>query len=433
MSHRLVELDGHTVTITDPDRRLGGDAGPTKLDIAAYYMKVAPRILPFLRGRPTSTVLWPDESTQEFRFARTAPPGCPGRFATYRLGSFCRPGPERYLTIPDGDMLEALVGYGGLSFHPWSSTAAAAFQPTQMVFNLDPELIAFREVRIAALLLREQLAAYGFTAWVKTSGGRGLHVMVPLSGSSSYADTRVAADRIARRVIRREPKLFSRDPRRAKRRGRILIDTSRNERGATLIAPYAVATSGVVSALLEWHELERPTYPEDFEMGRVVARERADLANQAAFFAAGQSLEPLLRRRRQSASSPIDGRACAQPRSEWLVGMSTAITEEPRRLRAQSRRIRAEAEVTRIETANELYRAEKVRDETKRCYDHHVPAKVPWLPSVVPPGAHAERCPKCGRMALIPWTLRRDNQTKVLLRTWACTECQQLEERPEPE
>jgi hypothetical protein len=62
-----------------------------------------------------------------------------------------------------------------------------------------------------------------------------------------------------------------------------------------------------------------------------------------------------------------------------------------------------------------------------------MPARVPWLPSAVPPGAHAERCGKCGRMALIPWTLRRDNHTKALLRTWVCTECQQLEERPEPE
>jgi bifunctional non-homologous end joining protein LigD len=327
MSHRLVALDGRTVTLTDPERRLPGDSGPTRLDIAAYYMKVAPRIVPFLRGRPTSTVFWPDESTQEFRFARTASPGCPGRFATYRLASFGRSQLERYLTVPDGGALEALVDHGCLSFHPWSSTAAAPLQPTQMVFNLDPELIAFREVRVAALMLRDLLGACGLSAWVKTSGGRGLHVLVPLSGTVSYADTRVAADTIARRVIRREPTLFSRDPRRAKRRGRILIDTSRNERGATLIAPYAVATSGLVSALLEWHELERPIYPEDLDMARVVAREHADLSNQAGFFAAEQSLERVLRRRR-SRSSPLDGRACAQPRAQWLVGDTPAVVAD---------------------------------------------------------------------------------------------------------
>src|SRR5215510_2700609 len=157
MSHRLVELDGRTVALTDPDRRLSDIAGPTKLDIVTYYRKVAPRIVPFLRGRPASTVFWPDESTQEFPFARTAPPGCPGRFATYRLASFGRAHLERYLTVPDAGTLEALVDHGCLSFHPWNSTAAAPFQPTQMVFNLDPELIAFREVRVAALLLRDLL------------------------------------------------------------------------------------------------------------------------------------------------------------------------------------------------------------------------------------------------------------------------------------
>ena len=62
-----------------------------------------------------------------------------------------------------------------------------------------------------------------------------------------------------------------------------------------------------------------------------------------------------------------------------------------------------------------------------------MPAKVPWLPSVIPPGARPERCANCGRMALIPWTLRRDNDTKVVFRTWVCTECQTLVERPEPE
>jgi len=73
------------------------------------------------------------------------------------------------------------------------------------------------------------------------------------------------------------------------------------------------------------------------------------------------------------------------------------------------------------------------RSITARCYDRRMPAKVPWLPSVLPPGARPERCPRCGRMALIPWTLRRDNATKAILRTWVCTECQTLVERPEPE
>ena len=265
-----------------------------------YYINVAARMLPFLAARPMSTVLIPDESTKEFRFARTAPPGCPERFPTYRLSSLDRPRLERYFAVSDTSTLVALIDYGCLSFHPWSSTGVAPLRPTQMVFNLDPEAIAFREVRNAALFLRELLGACGLSAWVKTSGGHGLHVLVPVTGGVSFDDTWVMADTVVRRAIVREPKLFSRDPRRMRRRGRIYIDISRNASGRVLIAPYAVATTGLVSALLEWDELLRPTYPDDFDTERVLAREHTDLENQAALLAAEQTLEgrvPSKRRR----------------------------------------------------------------------------------------------------------------------------------------
>lgn len=318
LAHRLLEVGGHTFVLADPDRRLFGDQGPTKAELLAYYIKVAPRIVPFLQGRPISAVLLPDQSTREFRFARMTPPGWPSRFPTYHLVGIGGRRMERYLTIPDNGTLAALVDDGCLSFHPWNSTALAPLQPTQMVFNLDPEAIAFREVRNAALLLRDLLAVCGLTAWVKTSGGQGLHVLVPLTGRASFDDARLVADTIVKQAIRREPGLFSRDPRRARRRGRILIDTSRNERGATIIAPYAVAASGLVSALLHWDELRRPIYPEDFGMDGVLAREWVDLNSQAAFFAAEQSLEPLMQRK-HSRRSPVDGRPHVHQGREWLL------------------------------------------------------------------------------------------------------------------
>jgi bifunctional non-homologous end joining protein LigD len=294
LNHRLLELGSHSVIVTNPDRRPLGDIDLTKIEILTYYFKVAPRIVPFLRGRCVSTVLPPDHPTQEFRFARTASPGCPNRFPTYRLTDISGVRLERYLTVPDLTTLAALVDYGCLSFHPWMSMAGAPLQPTYMVFNLDPEGIAFREVRNAAILLRELLAACGLRAWVKTTGKQGLHVLVPIKDRRSFVDTRLAADTIVRQAMRREPRLFSRDPRRARRRGRILIDTSRNERGATIIAPYAMSTSGLVSALLDWDELQRPVYPDEFGIDQIVAREQIDVRNQAALFAVEQSLEILL-------------------------------------------------------------------------------------------------------------------------------------------
>jgi bifunctional non-homologous end joining protein LigD len=363
MTHSLFEVAGDLIMVSDPDRRPLGDAGPTKRELLAYYVEMAPRMLGFLRGRSTSAILLPDE-TQEFRFARTAPAGCVGRFPTCEFHCSYPTRTERYLTVPDCGTLAALVSYGCVSFHPWSSMAVAPSQPTHIVFNLDPEAIAFREVRNAALLLRELVGAYGLAAWVKTSGGQGVHVIVPFTGSVSFDDTRLAAETIVKRALRREPKLFSRDPRAARRRGRILLDTSRNARGATIIAPYGLATSGLVSAPLEWEELGRPLYPEDFDMPRVLARGDVAERHRAAFVGADQSLEPLLQnaggyRRR------ADGFPGRQTDVRELPGDTGAMSEEAQRLRAENRRVRDEAEVTRIESANIRYRAQKVREERR--------------------------------------------------------------------
>ena len=284
MKHHAIEWCGRTQ----------GNAGPSKADIFAYYMNVAPRLLEFLRERPISTAWLPDVSTSEFRFARHAPPRCAQRFPIYRPASLGTPRVDSYLVVPDTDTLVGLLQRGCLSFHPWNCRAAAPLQPDRIVFNLDPEAIAFREARNAALLLQELLADCGLQSWVKTSGGSGLHVLVPVNGGVSYEDVCRGAELIVSRAMQREPSLFSRDVRPARRRGRILIDTSRNHRGETVIAPYAVATSGLVSTLVESSELQRPLYPDDFDMPRVLVREHTDRRIQEAFFAADQSLDVLL-------------------------------------------------------------------------------------------------------------------------------------------
>ena len=299
MKHNAVELCGSTVRVSDPDRRIHGNAGASKADIFAYYMNVAPRLLEFLRERPISTVWFPDASTSEFRFARHSAHRWAHRYPIYRPPS---PGTLRvdpYLTVPDTDTLAGLLQHGCLSFHPWNCRTAAPLQSDRIVFNLDPEAIAFREVRNAALLLQELLANCGLQSWVKTSGGNGLHVLVPVNGGVSFDDVCRGAEMIVARAMQREPSLFSRDVRPARRRGRILIDTSRNRRGESLIAPYAVATSGLVSAFVESSELQRPLYPDDRDMPRVLARERTDRRIQEAFFAVKQSLDVLFVRKRR--------------------------------------------------------------------------------------------------------------------------------------
>ena len=235
------------------------------------------------------------------------------------------------------------------------------------IVDADAIVIAFREVRNAAPLLRELLDALDLAAWVKTSGGRGLHVIVPVSGTVSYADVQLVAETVVKRAIRREPTLFSRDARPARRRGRILIDTSRNDRGSSIIVPYGVATSGLVSALVDWDELRRPLYPDDFDIDRVLAREETDREIAAAFFAADQSLDAIVRAS-HSGRSRRGGR--------WLLGDTPAVVcDEAQQLRAESLRLRDDAEVTRIESTDVRHRARKVRDARVRPA-HPAPAEL---------------------------------------------------------
>jgi bifunctional non-homologous end joining protein LigD len=200
--------------------------------------------------------------------------------------------------VVGGDLpsLLYLLNLGYISVHPWACTVDALDRPDQLLFDLDPIEIAFREVRNAALLVRDLLGLFQVRAWVKTSGGRGLHVMVPLDTHCTFEQARMAAEAIVRMARSREPRLFTLDMRRARRRGKILIDVHRNRRGATLVAPYGVReyTTATVSTPLEWAELGRALYPEEFHIRNMPERLQRQEDPLASFFQHPQSIAPLL-------------------------------------------------------------------------------------------------------------------------------------------
>jgi bifunctional non-homologous end joining protein LigD len=294
---RVVELDGHRLLLNDLERSLWPAPGLTKSDLIEYYLDVSDCLLPFLANRPLSLQRWPETADGECFYQKTAMPGLPSWIPTRRIRTeHAALGHASYVVGADRAVLIYLVNLGILAPHPWGCTADAPERPDQLLLDLDPTEIAFREVRNAALLLRELLAHLGIRAWVKTSGGRGLHLMVPLAPVHTFEQVRAAADAVTRMARHREPSLFTLDMRRARRRGKILIDVHRNHRGATLVSPYAVReyASAMVSTPLEWSELERPTYPEDFHLRNT--RERLDRIGDpmADFFASPQRLAPLL-------------------------------------------------------------------------------------------------------------------------------------------
>ena len=238
-STRVTDVQGRRLILAHLDEAVWPEDGITKNELLDYYTEVADHLLPFIANRPVSLQRAPDPLTGECVYQKTAPPGLPSWVPTRRVRSaHAALGYADYVIGGDLPSLLYMLNLGFIAVHPWSCTVDALDRPDQLLFDLDPTEIAFREVRNAALLLRDLLALFKIRAWVKTSGGRGLHVMVPLAPIHSFEQVRTAAETIVRLARTREPRLFTLDMRRARRRGKILIDVHRNHRGATLISPY---------------------------------------------------------------------------------------------------------------------------------------------------------------------------------------------------
>jgi bifunctional non-homologous end joining protein LigD len=279
--------------VVDPDERVWADSPLTRADLMEYYLDVADDLLPCLAGRPASAMVKGPAGAESGWFQRGARPGLPAWIPRCRGWDELRMNAVECPVVEERAALAYLVNAEYLSFHPWNARAEALDRPDRMVFNLDPMAIGFREVRQAALLVRDLLARHQIRSWVKTTGGSGLHVMVPLRPTHGFDEVRAAAAFIARSARAREPKLFSCEVRPARRRGRIRIDVDRNRAGAALASAFSVrADAPLVSMPLEWHELEGALYPEDFPVTGARARLDAVGSPLSSFFKEPQSIEP---------------------------------------------------------------------------------------------------------------------------------------------
>jgi len=307
-STRVTDVQGRRLILAHLDEAVWPEDGITKNELLDYYTEVADHLLPFIANRPVSLQRAPDPLTGECVYQKTAPPGVPSWVPTRRVRSaHAALGYADYVIGGDLPSLLYMLNLGFIAVHPWSCTVDALDRPDQLLFDLDPTEIAFREVRNAALLLRDLLRAFRIRAWVKTTGGRGLHVMVPLAPHYSFEQVRTAAEAITRMARAREPRLFTLDMRRARRRGKILIDVHRNHRGATLVSPYGAREypGAPVATPIEWNELERALYPEEFHVRNTLERLAQVGDPLASFFHHPQSLEPLLESGRLRRARPM--------------------------------------------------------------------------------------------------------------------------------
>jgi bifunctional non-homologous end joining protein LigD len=232
------EADFAGVRVTHPDRVLFPGQGVTKRELIEYYLAVADRMLPHVAGRPLALVRCPRGSGAECFFQKHANPGWPDAFKHVRIRE--KSGTEQYLYIEDERGLVAAVQMGVLELHLWGSRADRVEEPDRMVFDLDPdEGLPFAAVVKAALQFKETLEEIDLTSFPMATGGKGVHVIVPLSRGHSWDQHREFAEAMARHLAAEAPDRYVATMSKAKRHGKIFIDYLRNTRGASAIGPYS--------------------------------------------------------------------------------------------------------------------------------------------------------------------------------------------------
>ncbi len=263
------------VAFTRPEKVLYPEAGITKADVIRYYREAAPRLLPFLKDRPLSVVRYPDGIAGERFFSKNAPPGTPDWVETSLQPSESKGKDVRYVVAGDTDTLLWLANLAALELHVPLSRGGSIYVPDCAVFDFDPEPPAhFPEAARAALLLREKLDDLGLAGYAKTSGKRGVHVIVPLDGVHTFEQTREFVHRVGRNLARENPWIVP-EVARTREAGIVFFDYLLNAKGRTMIAPYSLRATpaATVSTPLAWEELARGVRPEAFTLRTVLERE----------------------------------------------------------------------------------------------------------------------------------------------------------------
>src|ERR1700730_14038025 len=224
------------VHLTHPDKVLYPEQGITKQDLADYYVAVAERMLPHVAGRPLTLVRCPAGSEKKCFYQRHAGSGVPDQLGEVNIAGFAEP----YLFIKDLSGLIALVQMGVLEIHPWGARIDRPDRPDRIVFDLDPgEGLAFADVAAAAQEVRARLERVGLVAFAKTTGGKGMHVVVPIARRHTRPAVKTFAKETADAMAADAPDRYLTRIAKAERRGRIFIDYLRNDPTATAVGPYS--------------------------------------------------------------------------------------------------------------------------------------------------------------------------------------------------
>lgn len=272
------------VTITHPERVLFEEGNITKGQLAEYISAVAPYMLKQLALHPISLLRCPSGTKGDCFFQRN-----PDQYMRKTVKPFhwkTEKHDHEYLYIENTTGLVFLIQMGVIEIHPWMMDVKKIDYPSQMIFDLDPdEGIDFEVIKMAAMDIRQRLKNLGLESFVKVSGGKGLHVTVPLDRKDKMVDVKAFADAFARAMVRDVPEAYVATMTKSKRVGKIFIDFFRNDYTATAIADYGVRAraGGPVALPIEWSELKNIKAANQFKIPDVLARLKKKAPNMERY------------------------------------------------------------------------------------------------------------------------------------------------------
>lgn len=261
------------VTITHPDRVVYPADGITKGQVADYYQRVARWLLPELAGRPLSLLRCPDGAGGECFFQKHHAPSLgPG---VHAVPLKQKSGQEDYLYVEDVEGVLALVQMNTLELHPWGATVAAPEKPDRLVFDLDPGPgVSWTQTKAAAREVRDNLRKAGLESFVRLSGGKGLHVVVPITPGPSWETVKAFCEAFANAMAQHRPERYVATMRKDQRGNKIFIDWLRNGRGNTSVCSWSLRARehATVAVPLRWEDLGRVRSPGAFTLDKALQR-----------------------------------------------------------------------------------------------------------------------------------------------------------------
>ncbi|WP_181700205.1 DNA ligase D [Chthonobacter albigriseus] len=258
--------------ISHPERVVFPEIGGTKLQVAEHYLAVADRIMPHLLGRPVSFVRAPEGLSGETFFQRHVLPGMKKGVKPVHDPESRH---EDYLTITDVEGLVTAAQFGVIELHGWNAVVPKLKSPDRMVFDFDPdEDVGFEAVKEAAFAVRQILDAVGLASYPMASGGKGLHVLVPLDATQTFDDIGDFTGGVAKGMAKAEPKRYVAVASKERRKGRIYVDWLRNRPYSTAIVPWSLRARATASVAvpLDWDEVADLEAPNMFGMAEAAER-----------------------------------------------------------------------------------------------------------------------------------------------------------------